>query len=276
MYSNNFGDFVFYRSINFRSTYLENLAEGRNKELNTKARKMAAEYYLEVLFMQYNTLLFNCERSFHEIINFNLFDEIIRPLFEGKTYDQYLIILLVRSLANVILKKVWAKLLLLRDKSIKDKENTKKKKESRQESLLADLAISAREQIQRQVERDLEPRLEMLLAQKVKPQAMRKEPVAKKEQHFKFKSVTQTQAVARQHSMRSDPESQVHPVDSESTLSRIARQNFGVELSTDPSDGDKKLPAYKPSGRGSNSRRGNTKFLDCYNMDIAPMNIFEN
>ena len=87
---------------------------------------------------------------------------------------------------------------------------------------MADLAISAREQIQRQVERDLEPKLCMLLAQKVKPQAMRKEPVAKKEQHFKFKSVTQTQAVARQHSMRSDPESQVHPGDNESTLSRIA------------------------------------------------------
>ena len=87
MNSHNFGDFVFYRSMNFRSTYLENLAEGRNKVLNTKAMKMAAEYYLEVLFMQYNTLLFNCERSFNEIINFRLFDEIIRPLFEGKTYD---------------------------------------------------------------------------------------------------------------------------------------------------------------------------------------------
>ena len=96
--------------------------------------------------MQYNTLLFNCERSFNEIINFRLFDEIRRPLFEGKTYDQYLIILLVRFLANVILKKVWAKLLLLRDKSIKDEENTNKQKESRQESLLADLAICPKSQ----------------------------------------------------------------------------------------------------------------------------------
>ena len=103
---------------------------------------------------------------------------------------------------------------------------------------MADLAISAHEQIQRQVERDLEPRLEMLLAQKVKPQAMRKEPVAKKEQHFKFKSNTQTQAVARQQFKRSDPQSEVYPVDSESTLSRFARQNFGVELSIDPNDGD--------------------------------------
>ena len=98
-----------------------------------------------------------------------MFDEIIRPLFEGKTYDQYLIILLVRSLANVILKKVWAKLLLLRDRSIKDEENAKKQKESRQESLLANLALSAREQIQKQVEEDLEPTLDMFLAQKVKP-----------------------------------------------------------------------------------------------------------
>ena len=126
------------------------------------------------------------------------------------------------------------------------------------------------------MEQDLEPKLEMLLAQKVKPQAMRKEPVTKKEQHFKFKSNTQTQAVARQQFKRSDPQSEVYPVDSESTLSRIARQNFGVELSIDSNDGDKKLPAPKPSGRGFVSRRGNTKLLDCYNMDVAPMNIFEN
>ena len=106
MYSHNFGDFVFYRSMNFRSTYLETLAEGKNRELNTKARKLAAEYYLEVLFLQYNTLLFNCEKSFNEIINFRLFDEFIRPLFEGKTYDQYLIILLLRSLANQIKKSM--------------------------------------------------------------------------------------------------------------------------------------------------------------------------
>ena len=114
---------------------------------------------------------------------------IIRPLFEGKIYDQYLIILLVRSIANVILKKVWAKLLLLRDRSIKDEENAKKQKESRQESLLADLAIFAREQIQRQVEQDLEPKLEMLLAQRVKPQAMRKEPVTKKNNILNSKAI---------------------------------------------------------------------------------------
>ena len=130
--SHNFGDFVFYRSMNFRSTYLETLAEGKNKELNTKARKLSAEYYLEVLFLQYNMLLFNCEKSFNEIINFRLFDEFIKLLFEGKTFDQYLIILMVRSLANVILKKVWAKLLLLRQRSIQDEENSKKQKESRQ------------------------------------------------------------------------------------------------------------------------------------------------
>ena len=215
--------------MNFRSTYLETLAEGRNRELNTKARKSAAEYYLEVLFLQYNTLLFNCEKSFNEIINFRLFDEFIRPLFEGKTYDQYLIILLVRSLANVILKKVWAKLLLLRQRSIQDEENSKKQKESRQESLLANLALSAREQIQKQVEEDLEPKLDMLLAQKVKPQAMRKEPVAKKEQYFKFRSNVQHTPVARQQFIRADPHSEDYPVDSESTLSKFARQNFGVE-----------------------------------------------
>ena len=49
---------------------------------------------------------------------------------------------------------------------------------------------------------------------------------------------------------------------------------FGVELSCDSSD-DAKISSAKPSGRGSFLRRGNTEFLDCYGMDIAPMNKFE-
>ena len=169
MYSHSFGDFLFYKSINFRSSFLETLAEDKTRELNHKARKQAAKYHLEVLFLQYNTLLFNCEKYFNEIINFRLYDEFIVPLFEGKTFDQYLIILMVRSLANVILKRVWARLLLLRERSIQEEQNTKKQKEQRQEKLMADLALSAREQIQHQVEKDLEPRLDILLAQKVKP-----------------------------------------------------------------------------------------------------------
>ena len=48
-----------------------------------------------------------------------------------------------------------------------------------------------------------------------------------------------------------------------------------MELAIDSSD-DTKTSTSKPSGRGSFSRRGNTKSLDCYGMDIAPMNIFEN
>jgi hypothetical protein len=33
-YSHNFGDFVFYKSMNFRSHYLETIAEDKNKEMN--------------------------------------------------------------------------------------------------------------------------------------------------------------------------------------------------------------------------------------------------
>ena len=73
--------------MNFSSHYLENLAEDKNKELNLKVRRQAAEYLTEVLFLQYNTLLYNCERYFHEIINFRLFNEFIVPLFDGKMYD---------------------------------------------------------------------------------------------------------------------------------------------------------------------------------------------
>ena len=128
------------------------------------------------------------------------------------------------------------------------------------------------------MEKALEPKLDLLLAQKVKPQAMRKKETAfKKERNVKYGQISN---VSRKQSKRPDPKFQDHPVENDSTLFRFAKQKFGVELSIDSSEDVK--PASKPSGkssssfRGSSSRRGNTKILDCYSMDIAPMNIFEN
>jgi len=54
-YSHNFGDFVFYKAMNFRSHYLENLAEDKNKELNLKVRRQAAEYLI-ILAIQHAAL----------------------------------------------------------------------------------------------------------------------------------------------------------------------------------------------------------------------------
>ena len=53
-----------------------------------------------------------------------------------------------------------------------------------------------------------------------------------------------------------------------------------MELAMETDD-RKPAAAAKPSGKGfshnkGSSRRGNTKILDCYSMDIAPMNIFKN
>ena len=105
----------------------------------------------------------------------------------------------------------------------------------------------------------------------------KKEPVFRKERNVKY---GHSSNVAKEQSKRTDPEFQEHPVDERSTLFRFAKDKFGVELSMDLTD-DRK-PAAEPSGkgysskRGCSSRRGNTKILDCYGMDIAPMNIFEN
>ena len=118
-YTHNYGDFIFYKSMNFRSSYLENLAKERKEALNKEAKTKAAEYFLEVMILQYNTLLFNCERKYLELINFTLYNEFIVPLFEGKTFDQYLIILMVRSLANVIFKKIWLRLVVLNQRLLK-------------------------------------------------------------------------------------------------------------------------------------------------------------
>ena len=150
--------------------------------MNLQVRRQAAEYFIEVLFLQYNTLLYNCERYFHEIIHFRLFNEFVVPLFDGKMYDQYLVILMVRSLANVILRRVWVQLLLLRQKTLQEETNARRQKEERQVKQMAKLAMSAKEQIQLQVEQEIEPKLEQLLALKIKPHAIRKKEKGEKHQ----------------------------------------------------------------------------------------------
>ena len=50
--------------------------------------------------------MLNCEKSFMERINFRLFVDFIVPIFDGKTFDQYLIIVMVLSLANATVKRI--------------------------------------------------------------------------------------------------------------------------------------------------------------------------
>ena len=120
-----------------------------------------------------------------ELINYHLFVDFIVPLFEKKTFNQYLIILMVRSLASVIFKKIWAKLIVLKQRQSKQEENTRLQKEEYQDRKLNEMAMSATEQIQLQVNKSLEPKLEVLLAQKVRTSALKTKP-SKKEQHYKF------------------------------------------------------------------------------------------
>ena len=124
-----------------------------------------------------------------ELINYHLFVDFIVPLFEKKTFDQYLIILLICSLANVILKKVWGKLITMKERKEKQERNTQLQKEEYQDRKLSEMAMSAAEQIQLQVDRSLEPKLEVLLAKKIRPTALKSKP-SKKEQHYKFSSQT--------------------------------------------------------------------------------------
>ena len=123
-----------------------------------------------------------------ELINYNLFVDFIIPLFEGKTSDQYLIILMTRSLANIIFKKIWAKLVLLRQRAMNMEEISCKQKEENQEKKMVDMGLSATEQIQKQVDKSLEAKLEKLLARKVKINALKTKPPIKKDQHYKLKS----------------------------------------------------------------------------------------
>ena len=73
--------------------------------MNKIANKMAADYYLQVQILPYNALLYHIEKLYMELINFRLFNELIIPLFERETFDEHLIILTFRSLANELLKR---------------------------------------------------------------------------------------------------------------------------------------------------------------------------
>ena len=186
---------------------------------------------------------------------------------------------MVRSLANVIFKKIWARLVLLRQRHLKTEENSMLQKELSQARKMSELAVSATEQIHRKVEKILEPKLDALLSKKIKVTALKTTP-HKKEQHYKFKSST------REH-LAKEPQIRDHSVDSGSTLASFAKRQVGVELSNmySSDDEDNKKPSgkgeSKPSGKGAFSRRGNLKpvfepFMDCYGIDRAPMHIFEN
>ena len=93
---------------------------------------------------------------------------------------------------------------------------------------MANLALSAREQIQQQVEKDLEPKLDKLLAQKVKPHAIRKtgkkETVFRKGRDVKYRTGDYSSSkAAKQQFKRTDPEFQDKPVDNKSTLFKFSK-----------------------------------------------------
>ena len=166
---------------------------------------------------------------------------------------------MTRSLANVIFKRIWARLVLLRQRAMKMEENSRKQKEENQDRKMADMGLSATEQIQKQVDKSLEPKLEELLAKKVKTTALKIKPT-KKDQHYKFNP--------KEHFAKKESHVRDHSVDSESTLAKFAKQNFGRELSSfeekmSDSDVDDRKPSgkgeMKPSGKGYQFKKGNCK-----------------
>ena len=94
---------------------------------------------------------------------------------------------------------------------------------------------------------------------------------AKKDQKYKLQSNFSMFKKTKEQLKKLEPQKEDNSVDTESTLSKFAKQNFGIELASDVSDKN------MPSEKGSFSKRGNTKpIFECNATDFAPMNIFEN
>jgi len=114
--------------------------------------------------------------------------------------------------------------------------------------------MSAKEQIQLQVEQEIEPKLEQLLAQKIKPHAIRKkekeETVFRKERNVKKNPSN----IHSKKQFKTVPEVQGKPEDTASSLFKFAKEKFGVELRLE--DDRKEAATTKPSGKGSSFRGG--------------------
>ena len=97
-------------------------------------------------------------KLFMDLINFKLYVEFIVPLFKREDFSPIpnRKIWSLRKF-NVVLKKVRVKLVLLRLKLITEAEK------------MAELAMSAKDQITKQMDSSLKPKIEVLLAKKAKP-----------------------------------------------------------------------------------------------------------
>ena len=116
--------------------------------------------------------------------------------------------------------------------------------------------MSAKEQIQLQVEQEIEPKLEQLLAQKIKPHAIRKkekeETVFRKERNVKKKPSN----IHSKKQFKVVPEVQGKPEDTASSLFNVAKEKFGVELQLEDDRKEAAPAPTRPSGKGSSSFRG--------------------
>jgi hypothetical protein len=129
---------------------------------------------------------------------------------------------MVRSLASVILKKIWAKLIVLKQRQTKQEENTRLQKEDYQDRKLSAMTLLATKQIQLQVDKSLEPKLEVLLAQKVRTTALKTKPF-RKEQTFNVKFNTQS-SNTREHFEKKETRQREHSDESESILAKFCQK----------------------------------------------------
>ena len=143
------------------------------------------------------------------------------------------------------------------------------------------MAMSAAEQIQLQVDWSLEPKLEVLLAKKIRPTALKTKP-SKKEQHYKYSSQPSN---TREHFAKKETRQREHSGTSESILAKFAKRNvdeepsykkesFSETASERVYDSKPSGKGYhQPSGKGRYNKRGNCKpvfepYYDCYGVDV--------
>ena len=116
------GEAIMNKTMNYKSSYMQQLFRKRNLMITTEERRLASLNMYEHYLCQYKAILLQCEREYELMINVRLYQEIVIPFFTVK-HGQFAAVALVRSGANKVLRKTWEAFILRRDRIILKEHN---------------------------------------------------------------------------------------------------------------------------------------------------------
>ena len=115
-YTHKAGETFMNKTMRYKSTYKFQFSKPRNTTIINDERNRAALIIYENYICQYKAIYFNV-RDYDLMINVRLYQEIVVPYFQIQ-HGQFAAVVLTRSRANKMLRKMWDAFILRRDRIV--------------------------------------------------------------------------------------------------------------------------------------------------------------